>query len=47
MLRHGACGARRVFTLQDTEGGYMLIYDNYLPKKHRSCWKQMLKQDLK
>ena len=30
MLRHGACGARCVFTVQDTEGGYMQIYDNYL-----------------
>lgn len=33
MLRHGACGARCVFTVQDTEGGYMQIYDNYLRYK--------------
>ena len=33
MLRHGACGARSVFTVQDTEGGYMQIYDNDLRYK--------------
>ena len=33
MLRHGACGARCVFTVQDTEGGYMQIYDNDLRYK--------------
>ena len=30
MLRHGVCGVRCVFTVQDTEGGYMQIYDNDL-----------------
>ena len=33
MLRHGACGARSDFTVQDTEGGYMQIYDNDLRYK--------------
>ena len=33
MLRHGACCARCVFTVQDTEGGYMQIYDNDLRYK--------------
>ena len=33
MLRHGACGVRCVFTVQDTEGGYMQIYDNSLRDK--------------
>ena len=33
MLRHGACGVRCVFTVQDTEGGYMQIYDNDLRYK--------------
>ena len=33
MLRHGACGARCVFTVQDTDGGYMQIYDNDLRYK--------------
>ena len=27
MLRHGACGVRCVFTVQDAEGGYMQVYD--------------------
>ena len=33
MLRHGVCGVRCVFTVQDTEGGYMQIYDNDLRYK--------------